>query len=281
VAGTPDVRALGAYLLTAFVRCPPTTAILTLGLMAGFEARAPEVGYLNFQLYAGDNLIACPLTTYPDNTISTILTGLPDGSTFAPWDPVQGQFLPASAYDSAIGWSTNYDLPLGVGGLVHSPSNLLTSVSGSFDFAWTPPARAGGTFLIADGNPLTAGFQDIVGRPPRDGEWVRTLTGSNQTYTTTTFNQPSGWDNGTPTLIAGQSAFFYLTITLSMTSAPPDSLVLYWPLLSANWVVQRNNDLSPSGWADISATTIQTNGIKQVTVARDRQTNWFYRLRKQ
>jgi hypothetical protein len=276
--------ALAASDLTVPSACTKVKAALAalgaLYLTAMFNAVA-QVGYLNLQLYAGDNLIACPLTTYPDNSITTILTGLPDGSTLAPWDPVQGQFLPASVYSSSTGWSTNYNLPPGLGALVHSPAGAVISYSGTADYTWTPPQRAGAVFLIGAGVPWSTTFQDVVGRPPRDGEWVRTLSATNQTYRTTTFHRPTGWDNGAPEIGVEQSAFFYLTISLSLTSAPPAGVTLFWPVLSGNWVVQENAGFDPSGWADVSVKILETNGVKQVTLSRDPQATWFYRLRKE
>ncbi len=48
-----------------------------------------------------------------------------------------------------------------------------------------------------------------MGRDPQNGESVTLLDAVSQTYTTTVFEN-GVWDNGTPILNIGQSAFFNL-----------------------------------------------------------------------
>jgi len=77
-----------------------------------------------------------------------------------------------------------------------------------------------GTYLLAMAAPLGSDspapqnvngtFQQIVGRAPVSGESVQTLNGQTQVLTTTTFNGTT-WDNGTPHLAIGQSAYFVLS----------------------------------------------------------------------
>jgi hypothetical protein len=180
------------------------------------------VGYYNLNIFPGDNLIASQFqSSDPNNGLDAVLTaGVAPGSTFSEWDPVASQFLPASTYDGSI-WSINYSFgPNGVGGVLNSPSATTATfvgtvvnydIDGPAGYTFIPPARGPGTYLLALAAvaPFPASFQTIVGRAPNIGDSVRTLDGPSQVYSTTTFNGTS-WDNGTPSLIIGQSAFFNL-----------------------------------------------------------------------
>lgn len=180
------------------------------------------VGYYNLQLYAGNNLIANQLDagTVPDNTLSAIFQPgvVPEGATFTEWDPATQQYLPTSVYDTINGWSINYTLGFGQGGLLNTPSSFMNTFTGSvwsgYDAntgLWVPPLVTGsGSQLLSCYVPITdATFYDVVGRDPQNGESVTWLDDASQTYTTTTFENGT-WNNGVPTLNVGQSASFNL-----------------------------------------------------------------------
>ena len=77
------------------------------------------VGYLNLVLFPGDNLIANQFGN-SDNSLNAIFQqNIPEGATFAKWDSTSLQYLPFSTYDTDSGWSINYDLSYGEGGLLH------------------------------------------------------------------------------------------------------------------------------------------------------------------
>jgi hypothetical protein len=237
-----------------------------------------DVGYINLLVLAGDNLVACPLALVPDNSLDTLYTVLPSGSTFAPWDPVAQAYLPASVYDTQAGWSTNYQLPPAAGGLLHSPSNQVVSVWGTIDLFWTPPQRGPGVSLLSCGAPRpTANFQQVVGRDPQDGEWVRSLDPASQVYTTSTFHG-NGWDHGPPVLLPGQSAFFFLSVTLSAALVPPN-LVFSWPTNMGSWQLQERT-VASGPWADVAASPQEVNGREQVVLGIPPD-NRFFRLKNQ
>jgi hypothetical protein len=180
------------------------------------------VGYYNLQLYAGNNFIANQLDvgTVPDNTLSAIFQpgAVPEGATFTEWDPATQQYLPTSVYDTIQGWSINYTLGFGQGGLLHSPSSFINTIVGSvwsgYDAntgMWVPPLVTGsGSQLLSCYVPIAdATFYDVVGRDPQNGESVTWLNDASQFYTTTTFEN-GVWNNGVPTLNLGQAAFFNL-----------------------------------------------------------------------
>jgi hypothetical protein len=183
------------------------------------------VGYYNRVLYPGDNLLANQLVA-SDNSLNGVLaTGVPEGSTFTKWDPLANAFLPYSIFDGGT-WSINYSFnPIdGLGGVLNAPSRFTNTfigevyqghdaahhVDGPLFGYWDGTPRGGGLLLLADQDPITAGFDRVVGRAPQDGEWVRTLNELSQVYSVTTFHQGSGWDNGEPALAVGQAAYFHL-----------------------------------------------------------------------
>jgi len=175
------------------------------------------VGYINQPLYAGDNLIANQLS-FSNNTLNAIFQpGVPEGATFTGWNPSSQQYLPTSVYDINTGWSINYELDFGQGGLFHSPVTFTNTFAGSvwpgYDGVdpFVPPlVTDSGTLLLACYIPIApATFFDVVGRDPQNGESVTLLDAVSQISTTTTFEN-GVWDNGTPTLNVGQSAFFNL-----------------------------------------------------------------------
>jgi hypothetical protein len=190
------------------------------------------VGYYNTTLYVGDNLIANQLGT-TDNTLNNVLThGVAHGSTFTKWDPVGNQFLPFSMFDAATtNWSINYSFTYGEGAVLHSPTAALNTFVGEvypgFDIDtgtlnWHPN-YANGLHLISSpvpmARPMDQMFAVVTGRSPRDGEWVRLLDPSTQTYITTFFDAPSGtWSNGDPVLGVGMAAWFNLVPEPSTTA---------------------------------------------------------------
>jgi hypothetical protein len=176
------------------------------------------VGYYNLQINPGNNLIANQLSQ-GGNTLDEIITdSVPEGATFALWNPTTDHYLSASTYDTTTGWSINYTLTYGQGGLLNTPSlftnTFVGSVSPVYDIntsQFNPPLVTGiGTFLLSCYVPfVNASFYDVVGRNPINGESVSILNSLTQTTTTSTFNG-SAWSNGDPTLNIGQSAFYTL-----------------------------------------------------------------------
>ena len=175
------------------------------------------VGYINQPLYAGDNLIANQLS-FSNNTLNAIFQpGVPEGATFTGWNPSSQQYLPTSVYDINTGWSINYELDFGQGGLFNSPVTFTNTFAGSvwpgYDGIGTfvpPLVTDSGTLLLSCYIPIApATFHDVVGRDPLNGESVTLLDAVSQISTTTTFEN-GVWDNGTPILNIGQSAFFNL-----------------------------------------------------------------------
>ncbi len=185
------------------------------------------VGYINLGLYSGTNYIANQLDNGEGNTLDTLFTAsssttaVPEGTMFTEWNPTTDQFLPVSTYDTVNGWSINYALTYGEGGMLVTPmlfsnafvgsvSSALTDIPGQSG-VFTPPLVTGtGLQLLSCVVPFDdATFYDVVGRDPQNGEYVTMFDAADQSVTTTTF-EDGAWNNGTPELDVGESAFFYL-----------------------------------------------------------------------
>jgi hypothetical protein len=206
--------------------------VFLLFLFAGVMASAANgqtisqniVGYVNVDLSPGTNFIANQFDNGQGNTLDTLFqlgetsSAIPEGAMFTELSPATGQFLPVSTYDTASGWSINYALTYGEGGVLIAPTlfanTFLGTVSSAFNpttDVFTPPlVTGGGLMLLSCVVPLGAEtFYDVVGRNPQNGEWVTTLDATTQVYSTTTF-EDGAWNNGAPDLSVGQSALFYL-----------------------------------------------------------------------
>ncbi len=174
------------------------------------------VGYYTKVIYAGDNLIANQLS-FSNNLLSEILRDVPEGSTFTKWDPVNLEFLPRSVYTASGGWSMDYSLTYGEGGLLYTPvtfTNLFVGdVWPGFEPGepFVPPLIASnGYFLLSCVVPIPdATFSQVVGREPQEAEYVARFNPVTQTYFTTRFRN-GAWDNGPPLLQVGEAAFFNL-----------------------------------------------------------------------
>jgi hypothetical protein len=181
------------------------------------------VGYINLTIFTGNNLIANQLDS-GDNTLNNLFNQsnghIPAGATFTKWDPTSNQYLPVSIYDTSTGWSINYGLSFGEGGLLASPAQFTDTLVGSVwpnllfvngELAFIPPVISNaGTYLLSCYIPIgPAAFSDVVGRNPQNGESVTLLDAVSQSTRTTTF-QNGTWSDGDPTLGIGQSAFFNL-----------------------------------------------------------------------
>ena len=201
-----------------------TTLILALaaGLCLSASAQSPYsqniVGYYNKLLPAGDKLIGNQLSI-SNNLLADIFgSGVPEGSTFAKWDAGAARYLPASVYQPATGWSIAYSLTYGEGGLFHTPVTFTNTFVGEVwpgfnpegaPFA-APLVSSNGLFLLSCVIPLgNATFEQTVGREPWEGEWMRMLDASSQTWVTSTF-RGGAWDHGAPMLGLGDAAFFSL-----------------------------------------------------------------------
>ena len=198
--------------------------VLALSVLVGLATSAHcqtysqnIVGYINQTLYTGNNYMANQLSN-SNNTLNAIFAPgvVPEGTTFTEWNPATDQFLPNSVYDTTTGWSIDYTLTYGQGGLLDTPTTFVNTFVGSvwsgfnLDSTFVPPQVGSGTLLLSCWVPIgDATFYDVVGRNPLNSESVTFLDAATQTYTTTTF-EDGIWSNGAPLLNVGEAAFFSL-----------------------------------------------------------------------
>ena len=147
------------------------------------------VGYINQTLYAGNNYMANQLST-SNNTLNAIFAPgvVPEGTTFTEWNPAANQFLPASVYDTTTGWSIDYALTYGQGGLLDTPSTFQNTFIGS---VWSgfiensplvPPQVGSGTlFLSCVISTVEATVYDAEAAISMNGELVMMLDAATQT----------------------------------------------------------------------------------------------------
>jgi hypothetical protein len=64
---------------------------------------------------------------------------------------------------------------------------------------------------------------------------------------------------------------------LSIRFAAPNSVVVSWPESATGFRLQQNSSVTSGSWADVTATPVLTNGLKEVTVSPPAGTE-FYRL---
>lgn len=198
-------------------------AVLLAALSAMAQVSINIVGYYNLNISSGNYLIANQLSN-GTNTLNTIFNGsIPVGTTFTMWDAGGQHFMPLSTYTGAgSGWSIDYSLTYGQGGLLNSHSPWSTTIVGEVisNFVvdvglqnWNPNYSDGMHLLsspIPIAAPMDVMFTNVVGRLPQNGEWAAIFNPSTQDYTITTFHSGLGWDNGDPVLGVGQSAWFDL-----------------------------------------------------------------------
>jgi hypothetical protein len=203
------------------------------------------VGYYNLTMQPGVNLIAEQFLSSPDNSLDSILntassTGsLPNNAAFTMWS--NGAFLPWSFYNASLNsWSINYNLNLGQGGYLESPSSFVNVFLGSvgpyyvdgtdYNAGWTPN-YANGLQLISDPTPfsqtLDKEFFNVTGRNPVTGEGVAILDPLTQTYNISYYTSGIGWQNqsltgpSTAILNVGQAAWFDLGGYYNMPNSLP------------------------------------------------------------
>jgi hypothetical protein len=173
------------------------------------------VGYYNFAIDPGDNLVALQFYSglnADDSPVQQYLndgdTGwgpLPAGTTAQIWNPATNQFSPPSTFNGTS-WDINYAIPAPGGVLIDNPTSTAYTVTTvgtvwqgpwfSVDgpppaTGWVPPAiNTPGSYLLdwivpQSGDDHDTLFHLAVGRDPAVGESVTVLNPLTQTYSTT------------------------------------------------------------------------------------------------
>lgn len=212
------------------------------------------VGYANLVFQPGVNLIADQFLSTPDNSLDSILNasssggGLANNTEFTMWNG--SAFLPLSVYNSSSdSWSHNYQLNLGQGGYLISPTLVTNTFDGTvgpyFDgsssnnVGWNPN-YPNGLQLVSNPTPIAGDlnfeFSNVIGRAPVAGEGIAVLNPLTQTYDENFFNGTQWIDQstGNPStamLQVGQAAWFALGANYSMTIPSPVPEPGVWALV--------------------------------------------------
>ena len=244
--------------------------LITIALVSGLIAIKATaqisiniVGYYNLNIGSGNYLIANQLSN-GTNTLNTIFNGsIPVGTTFTMWDANGQHFMPLSTYTgSGTGWTIDYTLNYGQGGLLTSHSAWSTTIVGEVisNFVvdvglqnWHPN-YADGLHLLSSpvpiSEPMDVMFTNVVGRLPQNGEWAAIFNPATQDYTITMFHAGSGWDNGDPVLGVGQSAWFDLggglPATFNSIPTVPEPNVVVLAIIGLGLLIYRRGKASAS-----------------------------------
>ena len=181
--------------------------------------------HINIALYPGDNLIANQLAQTNQHLNSMFggqFTSVNDLSTFTKWDTATAAQSISTFDGNALSWDNDFIWSIYDAGVfkLTGPSMMLTIVGevpvqympGDFGGSlYVPPQRDPGLYLLSQPVPALpySNFTNIVGRLPREGEFVARLDGLTQMYTTNSFDGFS-WSQGEPQLNVGEAAFFNL-----------------------------------------------------------------------
>jgi len=119
--------------------CLAVTFLLVAGgltqVIAQTRYSANVVGYRDADFLAGSNLVANPFDS-GNNTLSNLFAGVPSGSYYLPWDPVNRTFGPANQFSAQAGWTTGAaTLGLAQGGFLVLPTAKRISFVGQ---PWPP-----------------------------------------------------------------------------------------------------------------------------------------------
>jgi hypothetical protein len=202
-----------------------SAAALSAGLLSSVAQSnvfsANVVGYINFNLTNGFNLIASQLTTDAtpsNNTLQSVFgTNMPINTTVYAFVPASGQFLSASysSTKSGASWggSTNaVNAALGAGGsvFVQTPSSVTLTTVGNVVQGTNVIPVAAGFNLLGSVAPISGGIQTVMGYSPKVGDTVYIWNPATQGYTSSSFNTTksgAAWSPGEPQISVGQGVF--------------------------------------------------------------------------
>jgi hypothetical protein len=211
---------------------PIASAVMMAAATAGAQSSVYSlnvVGYVTMSFQPGDNWFGNPFAS-SDVTLNTLMPTAPTGATVSLWNSALNQYSSTATF-LGTGWSSNPMLNPGMGALLNTSTLFVDTFVGNvlnFDGSpWSdvpiepmPFTGPAGHYLFSSKMPVPLSghafdpaqnefsvFESIIGRAPQNGEQVTTLDSLTQLYTTTTFMN-GVWNNGDPSLAAGQAAMF-------------------------------------------------------------------------
>lgn len=205
-------------------------AVLVLSPQVANGMEVQVVGYVIHTFEPGDTLFTNAFDNLEDNILSDVFPDTedyPEGTTISLWDPVMGYYTSTAVFEGGT-WTQDLDLPTGAGAKLTNPDSQSFEhvIAGEVvDFDGSPlddppdlpPPHSGpdGLYLWGSKHAVALGpgeehptvFSYVVGREPNEGEQFGWWDPATQTGHITTFSSGT-WDNGHPTLAAGEAAFF-------------------------------------------------------------------------
>jgi hypothetical protein len=208
------------------------------------------VGYVNVSFKPGANLFANPLDSATGNSLSSIFTSgsstTPDGSSIWLWNSTSRSFSQSSVYQAGA-WSVDLTLNPGQGAMLMTGTSFINTFVGSVlapdgspahSDGFPPPSAFSGPnsiYLLSCATPLTLTGTDtflyVLGRTPNEGEQFMSFDATAQTLNVTTY-LGGAWDNGTPTLHPGESAFYNVGPVPGVVTVPEPSCVAFCFLIA-------------------------------------------------
>ena len=164
--------------------------VIMAALVSCLEARAQIIGYVNIYFTNGYSFVANPLYNYDTNFIAknnltNLIPSAPDGTLVYLWDvPSQAFSEPATFVNSNPGWSRSFDLPVGRGFVVYSPTIWTNTFVGAVFQASTNFIPGNNKLsLLACKVPLAGKLSAELRFPHIDGVTVHLFRGNSQSYT--------------------------------------------------------------------------------------------------
>jgi hypothetical protein len=196
------------------------------------------VGYVNVPVTTGYNFIANPLDQPPDNNITNVIYGAPDGTQVYLWDVPTQVFQPPSTYSNGV-WDVSMSLPPGLGFVVYVNTGTTLTFVGNPLTGDVTNFVAGAYKLslqackILQAGPLSG--TNSLQFPETDGDEVYTFDGAGQSFSDA-FPRFAGYGWFDPNGVVG-------------TNGPPiaiaQSFFVRHPGPDTNWVVNFAQPVPP------------------------------------
>lgn len=195
-----------------------TKALLLAGLvtLAGVAASEAQtvysvnaVGFVNVDVPVGFSMISNPLIS-SDNTLNSLITGVPVGTTIYKFNPVAGAYTISATYaGSGAKWQPNGNsvtLVPGEGAFIQAGSAFTITFTGEVAQGAASNSSLVAGFQIVSSTVPAAANLSAMGIPAQPGDTVYTFNTAANQYASSTFTG-SSWLPQNPTIAVGQAFF--------------------------------------------------------------------------
>jgi hypothetical protein len=183
--------------------------VITSSAQVVFSANV--VGYVNVQLGSDYSLISNPLNG-TNNSLNTILPGVPDGTFILKWDNAAQNFAAPSQFIEGVGWLPEASLSPGEGAFVNLPANTTLTFIGEVPQGDLSASFGANYSLLSQLTPQSIGLS-AAAFPALDGDFVLFWDNGTQNFEPPLqFVEGVGWLPSEPTPAVGEG-FFLNTAT--------------------------------------------------------------------